>query len=55
MKKYQDDEDRAAREAKEAALSQINQMMPNVTRPMLSSFIKTIQQEKHQAEEEWVH
>jgi len=53
-KKYQDDEDRAAEKAEEAACSQIDQRMKNVTHPT-SSFIETIHQEKHQVEEAWVH
>jgi hypothetical protein len=50
---YQDVEDQVAREAMDAALSQINEGRLSMTRCM-PSFIKAVQQEKAQAEEEWV-
>lgn len=52
-RKYQEDEDRAAKEAEEAAHSQINQGMPNVTRPT-SSFTETCRLLENQADKAWV-
>jgi hypothetical protein len=53
MEQYQDVEDQVAREAMDAALSQINEGRLSMTRRM-PSFIEAVQQEKAQAEEEWV-
>jgi hypothetical protein len=52
-RKYQENEDHAALEVKEAACSQINQGMSNVTHPV-SSFMEAMQQEINKSKEAWV-